>query len=311
MLLVAIVLASSGIARPDPARERRLPAIPPPGESMRVVIDADFANEVDDQYAVALALLSPERFRIEGFVAAHYGDKGGPEGIVRSVREIEAVLGKAGMTGRYLIKRGSHPLQYGDTPSGSEGVDFLIEKALASTPGDPLWIIALGPATDVVSAYLKEPRIADRVVVFWHGRTRWPEQAWNFNAYNDVRAVRTLFASDLPFVLFDTGTNLTMPMEESERRIRPLGPLGGFLHEIRLREPWYQSPTKGFFDLGDVAFLVDPSLASQEKVAAPTVNWDLRYDHKTPHGPILRVHAIDRDRTFDLLQRKLAGAFPE
>jgi purine nucleosidase len=293
------------------AQDRRVPTLRPPGESIRVVIDADCANEVDDQYAVALALLSPERFEIEGFVAAHYGDKGGPEGIERSAREIEAVMAKAGMAGKYPVKLGSHPLQYGSIPTESEGVDFLVERAMASTPEDPLWIIALGPATDAVSAYLKEPRIGDRVVVFWHGRTRWPEQAWNFNAYNDVRAVRTLFASDLPFVLFDTGTDLTMPMEESEQVIRPHGALGRFLHDIRLREPWYQEPTKGFFDLGDIAFLVDPTLARQEVVEAPTVGWDLDYDHERTHGEIVRVFDIDRDRTFDLLQRKLAGAAAE
>lgn len=301
----------SGSASPSIAQDRPVPTIPPPGQLIRVVIDTDCANEVDDQYAVALALLSPERFKIEGFVAAHYGDKGGAEGIARSAREIETMLEKAGMAGKYPVKLGSHPLQYGNVPTESEGVDFLIERAMDGTPEDPLWIIALGPATDAVAASLKEPRIGDRVVVFWHGRTRWPEQAWNFNAYNDVRAVRTLFASDVPFVLFDTGSDLTMPMEESEQLIRPHGALGRYLHDIRLREDWYQSPTKGFFDLGDIAFLVNPSLARQEVVEAPTVNWDLAYDHEQTHGKIVRVFDIDRDRTFDLLQRKLAGAAAE
>ena len=40
-------------------------------------------------------------------------------------------------------------MQYNFLPSPSEGVDFIIEKARASTPDDPLWIIGLGAATDM------------------------------------------------------------------------------------------------------------------------------------------------------------------
>ena len=92
----------------------------------------------------------------------------------------------------------------------------------------------------------KDPDIARRVRVFWHGRTRWPDKCWNFNAYNDLKAVRVVFTSDLPLILFDTGTYLRCPMEESARRILPHGALGRYLHEFRLQKPWFQSPTKGF-----------------------------------------------------------------
>jgi len=48
-------------------------------------------------------------------------------------------------------------------------------------------------------------------------------------------------------------------MEETERRFAPLGPLGIHLHEIRRRNPNLTLPTKGMFDLGDIAALIDPS----------------------------------------------------
>lgn len=48
---------------------------------LKIIIDTDAANEVDDQWAIALALGFPERLQIEGFVAAHYGDRGGKGGI--------------------------------------------------------------------------------------------------------------------------------------------------------------------------------------------------------------------------------------
>ena len=153
------------------AAERNVPVIPPKEKQIRVIIDSDAKNEIDDQWAIALAILSPERFKIEGFVAAPYLT-GGPEGVEKSAKEIELILDKAGMQGKWPVKRGSQPLQYPDTPNESEGVDFIIEKAMASTPDDPLWIVGLGAATNIASAYIKEPKIADRVVVFWHFRTR-------------------------------------------------------------------------------------------------------------------------------------------
>ncbi|MDX1524161.1 MAG: nucleoside hydrolase, partial [Anaerolineae bacterium] len=44
----------------------------PPAGRVRLVIDTDAANEIDDQFAVAWALLSPEKFVVEGVYAAPY-----------------------------------------------------------------------------------------------------------------------------------------------------------------------------------------------------------------------------------------------
>jgi len=96
-------------------------------------------------------------------------------------------------------------------------VDFITERAMASDADKPLWVVTTGPATDMASACLKTPAIADRTVALWHGRTQfWPQKCWNLNAYNDLRAIRILFNSDLCFALFDTGTYLRCLMSESE-----------------------------------------------------------------------------------------------
>ena len=63
------------------------------------------------------------------------------------------------MTGKYSIKRGSHPICYKDHLEGSEGVDFIIEQAMASITEDTLWLIMLGPATVAAIALEKEPKI--------------------------------------------------------------------------------------------------------------------------------------------------------
>ncbi len=294
----------------DAAQPRGVPAIPPAGRlerPIKVVIDSDTANEVDDQYAIALALLAPDRIEMRGLVAAHFGDRGGSEGIEQSYEEILRVLAHAGLGGTVPVLRGSHPLRYGGEPSPSEGVDFILEEARRATPDDPLWVVGLGPATDIASAYLADPSIADRVVALYHGRTRWPEKCWNFNVYNDVRAARTLFHSRLPFVLFDTGTYLRQSMEEAEARVAPRGPLGRYLTDIRRRQPRWMAPDKGLFDLGDLALLVEPGLCEWEEVPVPTVGWDLVYDHAHTHGRMQRVYHVDRPGTFRLLADRLAA----
>ncbi|HYZ87175.1 MAG TPA: nucleoside hydrolase [Bryobacteraceae bacterium] len=298
-VLFAFITLVSTTAAPRPS-----PIWPPTGQ-VRMIIDTDTANEIDDQYAIALALGFPEKIRIEGFVAAHFGDAGGSTGIDKSFAEIEATLSKARMAGKFPVKRGLDPLQYRDRIPTSDGVEFIIEKAKQSTPQDPLWLVLLGPATDAAAALIKEPSIADRMIVFWHGRTQWPLRAWNFNAYNDIRAARLLFELPCRFILFDTGTYLRIPMEETKERYAGLGPLGAYLYEIRLRKPAWQQPSKGVFDLGDIAAFVDPSTVRWEKVEAPFLDQDLRYDFNRKQGEIIRIYHVESEPTFALLEKAL------
>src|SRR5687767_2205910 len=110
VLLVIVVLvgctrAPAPVLGPPPARPQA-PWPPPPGP-LPVIIDTDAANEVDDIYALALALGFPERLRLEGIVAAHFGETGGTDGIARSYDDIQEVLARAGMAGRFPVKRGA------------------------------------------------------------------------------------------------------------------------------------------------------------------------------------------------------------
>jgi len=291
--------------------ERILPNIPGKNEKMRVIIDADAKNEIDDQWAIMLALLSSDRFEIEGFIASNFDNNhGGPAGIEKSYEEIELLLKKSGFEDKYPVYKGSHPMRYKYEPSASEGVDFIVQKAMESSASDPIWVIALGSATNLASAYLTNPEITDRVVFYWHGRTKWPEKCWNFNVFGDRLAAITLFHAPVPLVLFDTGTYLTCPMEESEQHVKPYGEIGKYLHDYRYTNPWYMQSDKGFFDLGDIAALVDPDIALWQEVSCPEVDPDLSYKFTGKKGSILRCYHIDRDKTFQLLYDRLKSNYP-
>ncbi len=296
ILLLALTGASAAAA------SRPAAPWPPPAGQLRIIIDTDAANEIDDVYALALALGSPDRLRIEGIVAAHFGQSGGASGINKSYAEIQRVLDKVGMTGRIPVKRGSDPLVYRDQKIQGEGVDFIIENAHSATPENPLWLVLLGPATDAAEALLKAPEIADRIVVFWHGRTDWPIGAWSFNAYNDILAI---FELPCRFILFDTGTYLRMDPQESASRFGSVGPLGAYLQGIRHRRPEFMSPNKGLFDLGDVAALPNQSVVRWQRTDAPSVLQDLRYDFGRNNGEIVRIYHVESEPTFQLLENAL------
>lgn len=298
------------IVRDFDFKDRIVPVIPEKGKKIRVIIDSDMKCEIDDQYAAALALLSPERFEILGFVASgFYGPHGGPTSIDRSYGETKLILEKMGLDQEIPVYKGSHPMQYMYTPSPSEGVDFIIEQAMASSKEDPVWIIAIGSATNLASAYLVEPDIRERSVFFWHGRTQWPEGAYNFNVFGDPIAARTLFDIPVTLVLFDTGGHLDLPMEESEKYVRPYGEIGKYLHDYRHTSAYFRRPGKGFFDLGDIAALLEPDIAKWEVVEAPEVEGNLKYSFTGRKGKILRCYDIDRDATFQLLYDKLKAKY--
>ncbi|WP_298934662.1 nucleoside hydrolase [uncultured Ruegeria sp.] len=64
-----------------------------PGTMPRVIIDTDTANEIDDQYAVAWALLSQDRLNLEGVTAAPYSFLHHRDGLYDAVAALQKGVG--------------------------------------------------------------------------------------------------------------------------------------------------------------------------------------------------------------------------
>lgn len=285
---------------------RTVPTPPAAGSKIRLLIDTDAANEIDDLYAVGLAIQSSDRIAIEGFVATHFAGKPGPDSTEQSYQLLLEVLKVAGCENDYVVKRGGHPMQYPRTPTESEGTDFIIERARAGSTDNPLWVVGLGAATNLASAILKAPDLAPRVRFLFRARNEfnWPTHTTQFNVVGDIIAVQTLLECDAPLAWFDTGTALTITMEETEKRLAPLSPLGTFLHEYRHKHPHHASPNKGFFDLGDIAWLMQPDLCKMEVTPAPQLARHCVFDQTRTFGDMLRIYEIDRDKTWELFFSK-------
>ncbi|HEX8323893.1 MAG TPA: hypothetical protein VF595_08255 [Tepidisphaeraceae bacterium] len=75
VLCLLSVTTASALAQPAGATTQplaRLPYTVPDAKRVRVIISTDAANEIDDQYAIVHALLTPQLI-IKGIVSAHFG----------------------------------------------------------------------------------------------------------------------------------------------------------------------------------------------------------------------------------------------
>ncbi len=290
--------------------DRVIPQLPPAGNRLRVVIDTDFANEVDDMYAVALVLTSPERFCIEGFVATHFNNSGkGPQSIESSFQLLNTFLKVSGADGKYPVLKGAHPMAYYGYPSEGEGVDFIIQRARAGSEEDPLWVVGLGAATNLASAILKAPDIIPKVRYVFHARSdqTWPQRSVQFNVLGDIHAARALLKSQVPLVWFDTGSQIRCDPAWDGEHIAPIGAMGQFMHDYRMAHPWLECRTaaKGFYDLGDIAWMLDPDCCTGEIVNAPTMDPYMFFDHAQPNGQMLRIYDVNNEKVWQLLVRQM------
>ena len=202
-----------------------------PGEKqVRVIVDTDAKNEADDQFAVVQALLSP-KFDNVGFIAAHFRSKVVPASMMDSYYELERIFDSMHFEKSGMIFRGAErPLLNKTTAVDSEGAQLIIREAMKEDTR-PLFVTFLGPLTDLASAYLIEPRIAERLTAIWIGGGRYPAGGSEFNLGNDIDAARVVFNSNIP--LWQVPQNvyemMYVSMAELECRVRPYGEIWKYI----------------------------------------------------------------------------------
>src|SRR5690606_15532919 len=102
----------------------------PPEGKVRVVLDTDTYNEIDDQFAVVYALLSPERMTVEAIYAAPFLNRRSSspgEGMRKSHEEILRLLERMGRSPEKWVFAGSEGfLESYDKPLGSDAASDLV-----------------------------------------------------------------------------------------------------------------------------------------------------------------------------------------
>ncbi len=310
-----------------------------PAGTPRIVIDTDTANEIDDQFALAWALLSPAQLRVEAVYAEPFSfahrrsnfPHAAPDapffnapgvGMARSYDEILAVYRHLGLPAQGKVFRGSA----GYLPSAtqalrSDAVDHLIALARDHTEPQPLYVVALGCVTNIASALLLAPDIVDRVVVVWTSGfpSHAPQVNDSFNLEQDLHASRVLLDSGVPLVYlpgFHVGAQLRLSMAEMERYVQGQGAMGNYLHHLFTHNPlWPMLGIDSFYahswviwDVINIAWLLDPAWVPSDLVRTPRLDADRRWQAAAGRPLMREAFAVQRDAIFADFFRKLEAA---
>lgn len=285
----------------------RLEMLEPSKGKLRMVLDTDTYNEIDDQFAVVYALLSKEKLDVEAIYAAPFHNnrsENAGDGMVKSYEEIMRVLDKLDYEKSNFVFHGSTRfLKENGIAEKSDATDDLIRRAGASTSEDPLYVVAVGAITNVANALLLEPSIADKIVVVWLGGNghHWPHQR-EFNYFQDIPASRIIFDSGVPFVQLPCTpvvTHLATTVPEMEKNLAGKGPIGEYL--LNIFKEYHQDHfawSKVLWDMSAVAYLVNHEWTPSNLVHSPIVTDQFTLSFSDSRHFIRTVYHIHRDPVF-------------
>ena len=314
---------------PKISNSTRLERLQPPDGKVRMVIDTDTYNEIDDQFAVVHALLSPEKLAVEGIYAApffNHRSTGPGDGMEMSYDEILRLLDKLELPSKNLAYRGSSGfLADYEHPIASEAVNDLIERAMSSD--EVLYVAAIGALTNIASAILSEPNIIEKITIVWLGGNalHWPHTN-EFNLSGDVLASRLVLDCGVPLVLIPCAgvtTHLRSTVPEIERYVQGQGAIGDYLAEtFKAYNDDHFGWSKVLWDIVATAYLVNPDWMPSNIISSPMIaqrpaidepgqdaypkeiqqlTWS--FDHS--RHPIRCAYYVDRDPIFRDLFTKL------
>lgn len=266
-----------------------LPAMATPAKPpIPVIVDLDIGDDIDDSFALALLLSSPE-IELRGISTA-WGDT------TLRVRLVERLLHELGRrdvsvfagvptastnmftqarwaSGPHLPDEAGQPASQQPPPGGS--IDFMLQQARLH-PGE-ITLLALAPLSNLAAAIDRDPvafRQFKQVVMMGgsihqgYSRSDYAPPkppAAEYNIFSDSRAAQTLFSSGVPIVM--------MPLDSTELRLDDQKRAAIFSHGSALTDalalmylqwsnadqPWADA-TPTLFDVVPVAWLLEPSV---------------------------------------------------
>lgn len=285
---------------------------------MRVIVDNDFSGDPDGLFQLAHLLLSPS-VDVRAIIGSHLrvGD-----GFDNSTTQADNAAKKARELLQILAIKSSIPVIAGSntgmvndtTPVKSEAVTFIINEALRTDTQLPLYVLCGAGLTEIASALLKSPQIAEKLTLIWIGGPEYADLALpppNYSAleYNlniDLPAARFIFnRTRLPIwqVPRNAYRQALLPYSLLLTKVRPHGKIGAYLcttiEELMTRLQRYKLAIGETYILGDSplvlltalqsSFEADPSSSAYTLKLAPKINAQGGYEYN-PSGRPIRVY---------------------
>ena len=300
-------------------KEKFLKNLEVPTGIVDVVLDTDAFNEVDDQFAIAYLLAHEEQLHVKAIYAAPFLNKlvdSAREGMEKSYEEIMRLLE---LLGKEEYKEKTFPgsdafLTDEETYVSSKAAEELVKLASMYSPERPLYVITIGAITNIASALLMKPEIAEKIVVVWlGGQSREYHDTKEFNLYQDIAAARVVFTSGAPIVQLPCKgvvSGFGASYSELEYYLKGMNPLCDFLlGRVKDALDGYAeglAPTRVLWDVVAVAWLLNQDdrfmLSRIDTLAIPEYNHQYSYDTEKE---MCYVYYVKRDALMTDLVLKL------
>lgn len=272
----------------------------------KAVLDTDAFNEIDDQFAIVYSYFS-ERIDLQAIYAAPFfndNSTGYEDGMEKSYDEILRVVECCDKNSAIPVLKGSkNTITNMGCAVESDAADHLIK--LAKESDEIIYVMAIGAITNIASAIMKDPSIAEKLCIIWLAakQTHFPDVE-EFNLSQDYKAGQIVLNSGAPLLLCP-----------AFNVVCALGARIGLIRELKGHNPaaeYVYNLGEGYFkgagepsdwlrvlwDIAAPAIIDNPSCAEIEIITAPIFTDDRKYAFDSTRHQIMMLNSIDRETTY-------------
>lgn len=270
-ILGATLLGSSALAAD--AKKKGEKAIP-------IILDTDIGTDVDDAFALALVLASPE-LDLRGVTTVGSEPRMRAQMVCRFLtavdrRDILVAAGAAPQPVEEIEKQGRYANAPDDLrsrmvkPVKETAVEFLYRQLKSHQK--EFTLVTIGPLTNIARLFREHPdskpwikrivMMGGSVYLGYNGKAP-PEVEWNIKC--DIPAARAVFASGVPLVVAPLDATTMLKLEEPPRRqlFEAKTPL---TEQVRLLYELWAARTPTLFDPVAVALCFDEQFCTLENL---------------------------------------------
>lgn len=212
-LFAILLLAACGLsaAAPDPAQQK-------------IILDSDTGGDIDDAFAIALALSCPE---LDLLGITTVGDE--EQKRARIVCKLLQLAGRASVpvaAGPEAGNPGQGPWAEGFDqikPVPTPAPEFIVEQVNAQP--QEITLVPVGPLTNIAKALELDPAIAPKVKrivtmggAAYVGYNLQPPPCAEYNIRADIPAAQTVYSSGIPIVMCGLDVTAMLRFDAEKRR---------------------------------------------------------------------------------------------
>lgn len=270
----------------------------------QVLLDTDAKNEQDDQHYLGYALFS--ELDVLAVNSIHHG--GGQEPVnYAEIQHVYQLARDSGLPAPRVptIFRGANQRlavpdsgKWNDTePIITEASEAILAAARGASPDNPIWIVPVGPGTNMASALLQAARegvsLKDRIRIIWLGGSN-DSITHEFNGDNDPWSMFVVAQSGIETWILPAPVGARVAIDKrTEGDLYADHPLGRYLKEI------VPAQNKALFDPACLSVIISERLGlgwvketESVTIAGPESNY--KWTKTAAPSPVRVIRQIDQ-----------------